>query len=295
MQPKGRSAFIAAFLAPAVTLYCLFVIYPLVEAFAISLYRWRGVSAHKKFVGMENFQKLAHDTAFWTAAKNNIMLLAVGGFAIIAIAVAVAHALQQDKPSMRFLRGIVLFPQMVSLVAVAILWMFILNPEFGLLTGSLNALHLGRFAHTWLGEPKTALGSVGATFVWYSVGFSIMLFAAGIRAMPEEVGEAAQLDGAVGMTKFWKVTWPMLWSVKRVAIVNVMIGVMNVFTLVYLMTQGGPDRSTEVMLTYLYENAFKDSQFGYGTAIAVVNFVIVMLLSGLILFFTRKNPEVSRA
>jgi ABC-type sugar transport system permease subunit len=121
-----------------------------------------------------------------------------------------------------------------------------------------------------------------------------MLFSAGLRALPAEVVEACALDGATGMTRFWRVTWPMLWSVKRVAIVNITITVMNIFALIYLMTQGGPDRATEVMLTYLYQTAFVNSQFGYATAIAVANFVIIMILSVAILFFTRRNPEVSR-
>jgi N-acetylglucosamine transport system permease protein len=290
MQKKGRTAFIISFLAPAVILYGVFVILPLFQAFAFSTYRWRGISAKKTFVGTENYVRLAHDDVFLRAVRNNLTLLVVGGLAIIIISVAVAHALQSEKPTMKFLRGLVLFPQMVSLVAVAILWMFLYNPQFGLFVGLKKALHLD----SWLGDPHAALPSVGVTFVWYALGFTIMLFSAGLRSLPTEVIEASELDGATGMTRFWRVTWPMLWSVKRVAIVNLTITVMNVFALVYLMTQGGPDRATEVMLTYLYQNAFVNSQFGYATAIAVANFVIIMILSVSIFFFSRRNPEVSR-
>jgi ABC-type sugar transport system permease subunit len=122
-----------------------------------------------------------------------------------------------------------------------------------------------------------------------------MLFSAGLRAIPEEVTEAAELDGARGMKRFLQVTWPMLWSIKRVAIVHLTITVMNVFVLVYIMTNGGPDRATEMLLTYLYQNAFTDSDYGYATAIAVANFGLVMILSVLILLAYRRNPEASRA
>ena len=294
MTQKGRGWFIAAFLTPATLIYGLLVVYPLVQSFAFSLFRWRGVSQKRTFLGLGNFTKLAGDDAFMKALHNNLVLLVVGGVVTISLAVALAHGLQGSGKVARTLRGIILFPQIISLVVVAILWMFLFNPGFGLLTSGLNAIGLRGWVHTWLGESKTALGSVGVAFVWYAVGFYTMLFAAGIRALPAEVQEAAEIDGAVGLRRFWKVTWPMLWSVKRVAIVHFTIAVMNVFALVYLMTRGGPDRATETLLTYLYESAFTHSEFGYATAIAVVNFVVVMALAGGIMLWFRRNPEVAR-
>ncbi|AIE84787.1 carbohydrate ABC transporter permease [Fimbriimonas ginsengisoli] len=294
MTQKGRGLFIVSFLAPAVLIYGFFVVWPLIQAFAFSTYRWRGISAHKKFVGAENFVKLSHDEAFGKAIRNNLTLLVVGGIVIIGISVALAHAMQARGTMPKALRSVILLPQMISLVVVAILWTFIFNPNFGLLTAGLKAVGLGGWVHTWLGDPKTALPSVGIAFVWYAVGFYTMLFATALKSLPEEVGEAASLDGAIGLRRFWQVTWPMLWSVKRIAVVHLTITVVNVFALVFLMTQGGPDRATEVLLTYLYESAFRNSQFGYATAIAVVNFVLVMILSGLILVAFRRDPQEPR-
>jgi len=291
---RGRGWFIAAFLAPATLIYGLFVVYPLLQSFAISLYRWRGISQRKTFVGAGNFAKLAGDEAFHKALHNNIALLVVGGVATISLSIALAHGLQGAGKVSRTLRGIILFPQIISLVVVAVLWMFIYNPGFGLLTSGLNAVGLSGWVHTWIGEPKTALGSVGVAFVWFATGFYTMLFAAALRAIPAEVQEAAELDGAIGFRRFQSVTWPMLWSVKRVAIIHYTITVMNVFALVFLMTRGGPDRATETLLTYLYQSAFIHSEFGYATAIAVVNFVVVMVLAAGIMFWLRRDPEASR-
>lgn len=291
---RGEGRFIVTFLAPAVIIYAVFVIWPLLQSFMYALYKWHGVSAHKRFLGLKNFTDLMGDTAFHKALQNNLVLLAVGGFFTMVIAVTVAHGVQGKGFLSRSLRGLVLVPQMLSLVVVAILWMFIFNPQFGLVTTGLNAIGLGKYVKTWLGDPQTAFGSVGVAFVWYAAGFYIMLFAAGIRSIPQEVVEASELDGASGMRRFWKVTWPMLWSIKRVAVVHLTITVMNVFVLVYLMTQGGPDRATEVLLTYLYQSAFTNYEFGYATALAVINFAVVMVLSALILFAFRRNPELSR-
>ncbi|HLX78664.1 MAG TPA: sugar ABC transporter permease [Acidimicrobiales bacterium] len=294
MIKRGRGVFIASFLAPALVIYVGVVVFPLLQSFALSLYQWRGLSDKKTFVGAGNFSKLAHDDVFWKAVRNNLDLFFVGGAIILILAVSVAHGLQGTGRISKTLRSVVLFPQMISLVAVGVLWMFIFNPQFGLVTSFLNAVGLSGWVHTWLGESGTAFPSVGVAFVWYASGFYIMLFAAGIKAVPAELYEAAELDGATGLRRFWRVTWPMLWSVKRIAIVHLAITVVNVFVLVRLMTLGGPDHATEVMLTDLYNNAFLYSQFGYATAIAVVNFVVVMLLAVAILLAFRRDPTEPR-
>lgn len=203
--------------------------------------------------------------------------------------------MQRDSKLVRATRAVVLFPQVISLVVVAILWMFMYNPSFGLVNSGLTLIGLPSLTHAWLGESATALPAVTLAFVWYAVGFYVMLFAAGMKGIPAEVIEAADLDGSHGFHKFRTIVWPMLWSVKRVAAVYVVVNVMNVFALVFLMTQGGPDRHTEVMLTYLYEQAFANSQFGYATALATANFVVAMVLSGLIMFWLRRDPQEVRS
>lgn len=294
MIRKGRTAFIVTFLAPSVILYGLFVVFPLLQSFMLSMYRWKGLSTKKTFIGGENFQRLAKDDVFWKALQNNMWLLFAGGAVILVLSLLLSHAMQGAGKMSRALRGIYLFPQVISLVIVATLWQFILNPNMGLLSNGLDQLHLGQFKRAWLSDPQAALPAVVAAFIWYVLGFYIMLFSAGLRSIPSEVNEAAQLDGSEGMHKFWRITWPMLWSVKRVAAIYIVINVMNVFALVYLMTQGGPDRRTEVMLTYLYEQAFTNSRFGDATALAVANFIIAMVLSLILMLVFRRDPQEAR-
>lgn len=295
MTPRARAAFITGFLLPATALYVVFVVMPVVQAFAFSLYRWRGISANRTFVGLENFRHLFEDRIVWLALRHNLLLFLGTSLAILAISLALAHAIGSETRAARFLRSVYLFPQVISLVVVAILWMFILNPSFGILNAALKAVGLERWAIAWLGEKQTALASIGVAHVWHALGFYIMLFAAALRTIPPDVIEAATLDGAMGLTRLRTITLPMLWAVLRIALVYMAIGTMNIFSLVFLMTQGGPDRATEVMLTYLYEQAFKHSEFGYATALAVVNFVLVMVLSGAILTLFRHNPQEGKA
>lgn len=294
MRGKGRGTFIAAFLAPAAAFYLALVVWPLIQAVQFSAYRWRGLSMNRTFVGFDNFRQLGADGAFWQAVTHNLWLLVAGGAVVVAVAVAVAHGVRGGGPVARALRSVYLFPQVVSLVVVAVMWQFVFNPA-GLLNSGLRSVGLGSLTRTWLGEGQTALFAVGVAFVWAVAGFYVMLFSAGLEQIPGEVNEAAELDGCHGLGRFWKVTWPMLWSVKRVAVVYLVINVMNVFALVFLMTRGGPDRRSEVMLTYLYEQAFVNSQFGYATAIAVANFAVAMLVSLMVLFWFRRDPTERRA
>jgi len=292
MRTRGRTAFIVSYLAPAVLIYAVFVIWPVLQAFGFSLYKWSGVSQNKKFVGLDNFKQLFHDNVFWVALLHNAYIFMFGGFAILVIGLGVAHAMQGNGRATRALRSVYLFPNIMSLVVVAVLWGFLYHPRMGLLNALVDLFGKQKHPIDMMGTPGTALPGVIISFVWFAVGFYIMLFSAGIRQIPQEVVEASRLDGADGFFRFRKVTLPLLWSVGRIALVYLVINTLNVFALVFLMTidHGGPDRKTEVMLTYLYEQAFTNSDYGAATALAVANFVIVMSVSGLILRATRRDP-----
>lgn len=291
---SARTAFIITFLAPTILLYGLLVLLPLAQTLQLSLYRWRGVSKNRTFVGLENFHRLASDDAFLKALKNSLVLIGICGPILIFLGVGVAHILDRDTRMGRFARAIYLFPQVISLVVVAILWSFIYNPSFGLLQGALNVAGLHGWVKPWLGDPATALPAVAAAFVWYALGFYGMLFSAGLKAIPEELKEAAELDGAVGLRRFWRVTWPLLWSIKKVASTYIVINVLNTFALVFLMTRGGPDRATDTLLTYLYEKGFSDFRFGDASAIGVANLVLALGLAGILAVVFRRDPTEAR-
>lgn len=285
-QATSRRLFVAGFLAPATLIYAVFVIWPFLQTFWLSLFRFRGVSSQKTFVGTQYFRAIWSDPDFWQSLRNVGFLLLVGGTIVLSVSLLLAHVLQANHRPARLLRGVILFPQIVSVVAVAILWRFIYLPQGGLLTGFVNPP-----AEGWLGSTKTALPAVTVAWIWFALGFYVMLFAAGLRGIPKEVNEAAELDGVAGWKRFWTVSWPLLWSVKRVGVVYVVINVMNVFGLVYVMTEGGPARRTETLLTYLYEQTIRNSKFGYASAIATVNFALIAVLTLVIFWMFRRDPQ----
>jgi N-acetylglucosamine transport system permease protein len=290
----ARFRFIVGFLSPAVLIYGFFVGLPVVQAFYFSLFRWRGVSAVKTFVGTDNFVRLTHDSIFARSIWHNILFLLVGGSVILLLALLIAHCLQGKGRAISTLRGLFLFPQIMSLVVVSVLWLFIFAPNRGLLDLSMDRVGLGAFTQPWLGSRSTAIWAVIAVFVWHGLGFYIMLLSAGIRSIPTEVSEAATLDGAFGMKKFREVTLPMLWSIMRVSVAYLVISSLNVFALVRIMTEGKPDHHTEVMLTHLYNKGFTANESGYATALAVANFALVMLVTWLVMKAFGRDPQEPR-
>lgn len=295
MSRKGRAAFVFAFLSPAVLLYAVFVVWPLIQSVRMSFTNWRGLSGNWHYVGLQNYDRLAKDHDYATAVKNNLWILVVGGLAILVLGVALAHAVQGEGKFTKFLRGAYLFPHVISLVVVATLWSFLYNSSIGLFPKAVNLLGFSEPKNGFLGDLETALPAVTLAFVWYAVGFYIMLFAAGLKNIPADVTEAAALDGAVGLRRFWRVTWPMLWSVRKVAISYIVITVINIFALVQVMTEGGnPDRRTEVMLSYYFEKAHDQNRFGQGASIAVTNLLIALAIALVLMFLFRKNPEARR-
>ena len=146
----------------------------------------------------------------------------------------------------------------------------------------------------WIAQSNTALFAVTIAFIWWALGFYVMLFTAGLQSIPNEVTEAAELDGATGWNRFLRITWPMLWSIKRISAIYLLSNVLNVFALVFVMTQGGPDNATQTMLTFLYQTGFEQSHYGRASALAACNFVLALGLSGLLFLFTRRNPEAAR-
>lgn len=285
---RDKYRLIIPFLAPSVLLYVVFVLYPYLQAMYISLTRWRGLSRNLTFVGLENFQRMWQDDLFWNALRHNAIFLATLPLITISIALFLAFLLTQGVRGAKFYRVTFFFPQVMSVVAIGVLWSFVYHPTMGIINSGLMALGVER-PPVWLGNPGTALGSVGAVVVWQAIGFYMVLFIAGMEGIPTTYYEAATIDGANRVRIFFSITLPLLWDTVRTALVFLAIGAVDMFAIVQTMTQGGPSRATDVLASYLYERAFLQSEFGYATAIAVAMFLLVLALSTVLLRATQRE------
>lgn len=279
----GLAGFLAALLAPGLLLYGLLVLWPMAQSFWVALHRWRGVSGNMTFVGLENFGVLLQDEKFRAALLHNLCFFGMVGAAVLTLSLFFANALAQKLRGVELFRALFLFPNVVSIVAVSTLWMFLYNANWGLINAVLKLLRLDAWAVTWLGNPQTVLPAVAVTYVWYVLGFYILLFRAGIQSISADINEAAAIDGAGNWQRFRFVTLPLLNEIVRLAVIYLIINSMNVFALVWVMAPpSGTAGATEVALTYLYQKGFVEQQFGYSTAIGAVNFVVVMTITAVL-------------
>lgn len=283
---------IIPFLAPAILLYSVFVLWPYGQAIYISLTQWSGIAADPTFIGLGNYQRLVSDPFFRNALSHNFQLLIVLPIVTLGLALLFATLFTQGGQGIRgaqFYRVVFFFPQVMSVVIIGVLWQYIYNPIVGLLNGTLNAVGLGGLARPWLGDPKLALWAVAAVVIWQAVGFYMVLFIAGMQSIPTSFYEAAKLDGATRWDAFWGITVPLLWENIRVAIIYIGIAALDLFTIVAVMTEGKPNRASDVVARYMYEVAFTNSQFGYASAIGVSLLLLTLILSVLTLRFTQRE------
>jgi N-acetylglucosamine transport system permease protein len=283
---------IVPFLAPAVLLYGLLVLWPYTQSFYVALTDWKGVSANRNFVGLDNFGRLIQDPQFWNALRHNGALLVVLPLVTLSIALVFATLFTQGGRGVlgaSFYRVVFFFPQVMAVAIVAVLWNFVYHPTIGLANGFLKAVGLVALQRTWLGDAETALPAVAAVIVWQAVGFYMVLFMAGIQSIPISFYEAAVLDGANGWTMFWRITLPLVWGHVQVALIYLGIIALDFFTIVQVMTIGGPNRASDVVARYMYETAFTYSQFGYATAIGVSLLLMTLTLSILTFALTRRE------
>jgi N-acetylglucosamine transport system permease protein len=290
---RDKYRLIIPYLLPTSLLYAVFVLYPYVSAMYTSLTIWHGYSVNKKFVGLYNFEKMFEDNNFWNALQHNLTLLVLLPLLTLSISLFFAFLFTQVREGGRFYkltqvyRITYFFPQVMSAVAIAVLWSFVFHPTIGILNSALHAV--GLTGPTWLGDPSTSLLSVLIVAVWSAIGFYMVLFIAGMQSIAADYYEAARMDGANGWQIFWNVTWPLLWDHTRTALIFVSIGALDMFTLTQVLTEGGPNRSSDVLATYLYEVAFKNGEFGYSTALGVALFVITMIVSGIAFQLGRRD------
>ena len=275
---RNKYRLIIPFLIPSVGLYVWLVILPYIRAMYISLTRWKGLSKDPVFIGLENYQRLLHDDNFWNALQNNAFYIIVLPIATLGIALFFGFILTQGVPLSKFYRITYFFPQVMSVVAIGVLWSFVYHPTIGILTSILQMIGI-EFPPVWLGNPTWVKPAIAGVTVWQAVGFYMVLFVAAMESIPTSYYEAAMIDGANRWRLFWNITIPLIWDTLHTAVIFIMIFATNMFAITQTMTEGGPSRSSEVLSILLYQEAFLGSKFGYGTAIAVTLFLIVLFIA----------------
>lgn len=275
---------ILAFLLPALLIYIAIVIAPIVNSVYYSVFKWNIVDV-KQFVGLKNYILLfTQDDIFKTGIKNTFLLMALSLVVQIPLAILLAIALSGKLKGKRYFKTVFFFPNILSSVAVGLLWTFIYNPDFGIVNKVLAGIGLESMARLWLAEESTVLPSIIVTICWQFVGYHMILYLAAIENIPSSMNEAALIDGAGTWKMIRYITLPLIKPIIGIDAVLIATGSLRFFDLIYVMSNGGPNHASEVMASYMYIKSFRDMQYGYGSSISVI---LLVLCLGITFLFNR--------
>jgi raffinose/stachyose/melibiose transport system permease protein len=286
------------FVLPGLLFFCLFMIYPAVSGFAISLTGWTGVGNDFHFVGLQNFITALTSWALYRAAWHNlIMFIAILIFQH-TVGLFIAVQLNSKPRFMEVYRTILFLPVIISLVSTGFIWTLMLSPNIGVINPLLHSVGLGFLAHSWLSDPSSALPTVIAVQCWNVLGWALIIYLAGLQSIPEELVQAAEMDGANGWQRFWRVVFPLLSPSFTSLTVLTFIGQFRVFDIVYVLTGpiGSPNFGTDVLGTLIYRSAFggssmssNDVKMSYAIALALIVFVAMAVVSSVLIRVLRRR------
>jgi len=282
------------FVLPGLLLYLIFIIYPMAKALQMSFYKWSIVPGNpSELVGLTNYTRALHDPVVKLSLRNTIVytLITVPGQMILALAVALL--LNNVVRGKIFFRTLYYLPVVTSWVIVSLLFKYIFQSPKGVINHLLvNVLHLIQEPIPWLRNASTAMIPIWGLGIWKGVGWAMVIFLAALQTIPKELYEAAAIDGASSWRRLISITLPLMRPTLVFTLVMLMIGGFNVFISVYLITNGGPLQRTEVILSYMYHQAFDFLEFGYGAALCFVLAVVIVTISFLQIRFLRRPEEM---
>jgi raffinose/stachyose/melibiose transport system permease protein len=267
---------IALFAGPALLVFLGFVILPVVLAAFYSLYNWNGLGPLERFIGIDNYVRALGDPVFQRAIGNNFTILGLSILIQGPLAIGVALLLNRRMRGRAIFRALIFVPYVLAEVIAGLSWKLLLSPRGGV-NAFLENIGLGELAQPWLATPDIALGVMFVIVTWKYLGFAILLMLAGLQGVPQELQEAAAIDGASWWQTQWRITLPLLAPTIRIWIFLSMIGSLQLFDMVWVTTKGGPVGATNTMAVYMLQNG--QGAPGYGSAIAVILFVISLVVA----------------
>lgn len=277
------------FILPAFLLYGVFVMLPTFSSIYLSFTSWDGLSSDIRYIGLDNFKEIWDSPRVRNALKNTIIVAIALVLLENVVALALAILVDQVRWLRNFFRSIFYFPVLMSGIIMGFIWMIILNYNFGVVNQLLDTLGLGALKADWLGNPDFALLSIILSTVWKASGYYMIIYLAGLQGIPQELLEAASIDGAGKWKQFVHVTFPLLAGATTVCVMLSMIGSLKLFDQIAVMTNGGPGFATETLTYIIYRVAFGEGRQGFGTALAIVLFILILIISLIQIRLLRKR------
>ena len=280
MSRKGsrKTAFI--YLAPAMIVIIVFLYLPIILNFMNSLYKWGAMSTEVKWVGFKYYKQLVEDDTIRVALKNNLVFVITSVVCQIGVSLVISAVLESKflRRWQSFFRTIYFIPSLLMITVTGITFKMLYSPTIGLLNPVLELFGVNTSNVDILGSAKTAIWGVAAASQWQFIGYTVVLFVVAMQSISDDIYEAAEIDGASGIQRFFRITVPLMKNTIMINMIIIITGAVRVYDEVYVMTNGGPGRATQTLATYLYQVGFKNDQMGYASAIAFFVFIITFIL-----------------
>lgn len=288
----SRRLWTIGFLIVPLSIYLAIVVAPLLYSFYYSFTDWNGFSKDYNYVGLDNFEKVFHDPLFKNAIENTIIWMIAAIILPTVIGLGLALLLHEGIRLANVYKSLFYFPICLSLAIIGQIWLWIYQPRWGLLNLTLEELGLDQYTRAWLARPDSALYSVIAAWSWQQIGLGMVIFLAGLTAVPKDLTEAAQIDGANYRQSLRHVVVPLLRPATIVVIALSVINALKSFDIVFIMTKGGPFHESDTLAMMMYNESFQKYYMGYGSAISVVLFAVALVVVALYFFWQMRALEM---
>ena len=275
---------------PTILVYSIYIILPILIAVRYSFSKYSGLGK-PRFVGWKNYIRLFHDPLFWSSFKNTMIMFILAFALLMVLAFLVALLLNQRLAGVDFCKALIYSPAIIAPIIVGIIWVYILDPNIGFLNGMLDRIGLSALKQKWIGGNTLTPYSIAIIYFWQQLGYLVTIFIAGLKMIPGEVLEAADIDGARPAQKVLYVVIPMMKTTISNVAVLIITGVFKIFEIVLQTTGGGPNHVSDSLVTYSYSMTFSSSDYGYGMSLATITFIVSLLITGIYMAIFRDKEK----
>ena len=273
---------------PTLLVYCIYIILPIGIAVYYSFTKYSGIGK-AKFVGLKNYIRLFQDELFWSSFKNTMAMFVLAFVLLLTLSFLIALLLNNKLKAVDFSKALIFSPAIIAPIIVGIIWVYILDPNIGIINNVLDAIGAGALKHKWIGGEKLSPYSIAIIYFWQQLGYLVTIFIAGLKMIPTDVLEAVKIDGANSIQEIRYVIIPMMKTTISTVAVLIITGVFKIFEIVQQTTGGGPNHLSETLVTYSYSKTFSSGDYGYGMSLATVTFLISLVITAVYSILTREK------
>lgn len=288
MHWLSKKKYKVGLMIPTLVVYIVFIMLPIIIAVGYSFTKYSGIGK-AKFIGLKNYIRLFQDDVFWISFKNTMVMFILAFVLLLSLSFLIALLLNNKLKAVDFSKALIFSPAIIAPIIVGIIWVYILDPNIGIINNLLDAIGASALKQKWIGGEHLSPYSIAIIYFWQQLGYLVTIFIAGLKMIPGDVLEAVKIDGASAVQQIRYVIIPMMRTTISTVAVLIITGVFKIFEIVQQTTGGGPNHLSETLVTYSYSMAFSSGDYGYGMSLATITFVLSLIITGIYSTLTKEK------